>query len=106
MVRQYPHTVSYSISAPAVQDNNGNWVPGHVDTFELPGRLETNGAGRVIQSSDGKDIIYSAVVYMPFGEGRVPANTPVTVRDEDGNVIGSGNNLLFSKGQLNRRLWL
>lgn len=107
MVTQYPHTMTVTTVTATTQDGNGNMVPGQrmVKTFDC--RTEPNSGGRMIQTADGSSIVYASIVYMPLKTEAIPEQAHVHVTWKGtGAFVSSGKALLFSRGQLNCRLWL
>lgn len=103
MVKQYPHTLFVSSLAATATDENGNWQQSETTTTEHPCRYEPNDKGLLVETAGGQSLVYSGIVYGKFdGIG-----TGALVEIKNGDLtIAKGNAKLFSKGQLNSRIWL
>lgn len=109
-VRQYPHTVKIYSIPDSVRDENGDWIPGGAPTMVLKkGRAEVrsgnNNANAYITGSDGVQITFFCIVYLPLPIDRFPPGTLVEVLDGDQQIVRSTIKQ-FSKGQLNARIWV
>lgn len=91
--------------AESTQDGEGNFVPGTPSTFEFKGRFETNSRSNFLTAADGKQIVYSGIVYALFSTANIALGTSVEVANENG-PIAKGKVLQFSRGQLNVRIWI
>lgn len=105
MVKQYPHTVTISSTAASTQDANGDLVAGTESSFSFSGRFETNSRGNFLKAADGKQIVYSGIIYSSLAAPNVPIGASITVSD-DGGTIATGNVMQVSRGQLNVRIWI
>lgn len=110
MIKQYPHFLFVHVVSEATQDGDGNWTTA-TDSWVLHSicREETNGKGSVINGTDGKAIVFSSTVFMPYSWSKISENTEVLVSETnnpEGTVRIKGQVLKFDTGQLHRRLWL
>jgi hypothetical protein len=103
MVIQYPHTLTLSIRPEASLDINGNYVEGVPTTKTFSCRVESNTKGAKVGLVDGTHYVFSWIVYLPKGSDLIPVGSEVII-----NSIqeAKGEVKMFSKGQLNSRLWL
>jgi hypothetical protein len=84
MVTQYPHIIAIeSKSSDAVQDDDGNWIPGtDAEVVYLPCRAESATGNGYLNGVDGQRIDYSWIVYLPF-----KGSTSTTVTFENGQHV-------------------
>ncbi len=110
MVKNRPHILKYktvSTSSEPYQDDDGNWVIPENSEFEnvVKCRAEPNGTGRVIAGEDGKSIVYSYTIYLPKDIKSLNYGQKVDVLLND-DIIASGTVMMFSRGQMNSRIWI
>jgi len=109
-MKQYPHYLYIRVVGASVQDGEGNWTtPSDSWVLHSACREETNGKGSVINSQDGKSILFSSTVYLPKIAPRVNEGTEVQVRESieaTGFVRIQKTILKFENGQLNCKVWL
>lgn len=105
MIIQYPHKMVITVTTPATQDANGNWLPGSTTTIEKACRAEPNGSNGYIIGDDGARIDYAWTVYMPLPA--VSAKTGAKVKVYNGiDLFCTDTVKRLSVGQLNARIWL
>jgi hypothetical protein len=105
MVTQYPHTVTISTVADSTQDSNGNFQAGSPSSSSFKARFETNTKSLFLTAADGKQLVYSGIIYAPLSTPDVELGASVIVLDGMRNVA-KGNVLQFSRGQKNVRVWI
>jgi len=105
MIRQYPHTITVTITAASTQDSDGNWVPGSISTLQKECRAEPNGGNGKVVTADGVVIDYAWEVYMPLPAVAIPVGAKVEVHD-GATLILSDTVKRYHVGQLNCKLWL
>lgn len=107
MYVQYPHILNVTLNSAASQNANGDWQPGGSTTGKAYAcRGEVNGNNALIAVPDGKQVIYSWVVYMPQGDEIKPGTQAMLSNPETGQVLFNGQVKQYSRGQLNQRVWL
>lgn len=109
MVR-YPHKLKFNVigsESEPYQDGNGDWlIPTNTETeVELSCRAEPNGQGKVIAGEDGNSLVYSWSVYMAKDAVKVEYGQAIEVYN-GAELLAKGNCLMFSRGQMNARLWV
>ena len=109
MVVQYPHFL-FTQEVSSIQDTNGNWIQS-IDNpiMILVCRNETNGKGNTINGIDGKAFIYSSIIYLPLSSPDFEVGTEISIYEQnstDSNLILKMPIVQFSKGQLNKRIWV
>lgn len=104
-MKQYPHTITLSSVAQSTQDGSGNYVQGSGSTFDLKGRFETNKGNLFLTTADGKQIVYSGIIYGSLSTPNIVQGTSLVVKN-GADTIANGNVLQFSRGQLNVRIWI
>ncbi len=103
---QYPHLIVLTTVSDTVQDAQGNWTAGTVETLEaLRCRFEANSKGAMIPSADGTKVDFDGTVYMPLPVLDILPGTKAVVYN-NAKVLSNNKIIRFSKGQLNARLWL
>ncbi|OLY92505.1 hypothetical protein SAMN05444008_102375 [Cnuella takakiae] len=110
MVSQYPDLISFTPSATATRDGQGNWVEGVAgEAVQSSCRCEPASGNAQIMGVDGALISYASAVYLPQRCPELPQGASVTVtiqRDGQDPEIFTGTVKRFSRGQLNARAWL
>lgn len=123
-MKQYPHHIYAFTPGTTTQDSNGDWVTTQSSwAYKGTCREETNGKGHQIEAG-GVAIVFSAMVQMPKGAGRIPEGTTVLVLEAKvGNAatltesfitdaLNSGNAKIKGTvkkcdvGRLHTRLWV
>lgn len=109
-MNQYPHFLFVKSVAEASQDADGNWLP-TTENWVLHSvcREQSNGKGSVINSQDGKAIVFASVVHLSGKSERITEGTEVLISETnspDGFVRIQEQVLKFDVGQLHNRLWL
>lgn len=105
-----------------MQDDDGRFTaPAASWQMVGMGRAETNGRGSWVATADGRNIQFSATVYMPKGARHITEGDRVAVASRElteeetadmaslqmaGDVLISSECLRFSEGQLNTRMWI
>jgi len=102
---QYPDNIVLTITTPAYQDANSNWVAGTTSTLTSSCRLEPNGTGRQVMGDDGVLRDYAYTCYLPQMTTVVPSGSTYVATTLNNGVV-SGTVKRASNGQLNSRLWL
>lgn len=123
---QYPHAL-YALTTPeATRNANGSWVQeGAAWEFVGACREETNGKGSSITTTDGRALIFSALIQLPVGTPRVGEGTEIAVADQrltsdetsslgdnlaawqqSGKIRIAGTCAKFDSGRLHSRLWV
>jgi hypothetical protein len=89
MVTMYPHTIVISSVAESTQDGNGNFVAGGPSTVQFKGRYEPNVSNRFVTAADGKQIVYTGIVYAPLSAPDVALGTSITISEKSitSNVV-------------------
>jgi hypothetical protein len=106
VTRQYPHQlIATTFEQDAEQDDNGNWVVPDSSLLTQLCRAEPNSKGSFITGVDGKQIVYAWNIYLPLPVTELKPGTKVSI-EWNGNKIGQGTVIRFSRGQLNARIWL
>lgn len=108
---QYPHALYVKHIPESQQDPvTGEWTEAaHEWRFFFSCREEPSSGGSVVNSPDGRSVVYVSDVYLPRSAGRLQEGTEVAVREsktEGSAVRVSGRVLRYSVNQLNCRLWL
>ena len=122
----YPHKCYCLKVAQREPDENGDYND-TADNWELlgPCRAETNGSGTEITTTDGKQVIYSEIVYFPVGSTIVDTGAQIVVlKDTIGNteylsdaqmlqvlrqtgqLKSAGYCLKFDETRLHSRMWV
>lgn len=109
-VLQYPHFLFVQTSAEgAVRDESGNWSK-PTNGWSLIGRCreETGGRGSKVMTTDGRTVVFTALVQCPVGSPKIVEGSKIKVTNdetgEDVRVIGEC--LKSDVGQLHTRHWL
>lgn len=109
MVKQYPHTVTFSSGTAAVQGADGNWTEGVTKSFDVSGRFEpVNGSvgSEYVIGQDGQQIRIRGIVYMPLDKSAdIEVGCGIIVQS-DSDLILDDVVKQFSRGQLNMRVWV
>lgn len=108
-IEQYPHYLFAVETTESHQDEDGNWIPGQTTVrYVCKCREETNGKGSQIQLAGGNFHIFSSLIQLPKGTGKINEGLEVIITDDaNGEDIRiKGKVLKFSKEQLHARLWL
>jgi hypothetical protein len=105
MVTIYPHTVTIRSVGDSTQDGDGNFEPGSDSSFGFKGRFETNSKSNILTAADGKQIVYSGIVYGKYSTPNIAIGADIEVANDNG-PIAKGKVLQFSRGQLNARIWI
>jgi hypothetical protein len=133
VIRQYPHIATVILVTNNGRDAKGYPVAPSENVITITCRAEPNSSNAIIKTADGTAYNYRFVVYMPLGQADVPIGSRVTqitfieggqiLFTDDGSAINADNNnsivtgagnpvsgngivKMFSRGQLNARLWL
>lgn len=109
MVR-YPHKLKFNIvgsESEPYQDDNGDWVvPENTTTeVELSCRAEPNGQGKMIAGVDGNNLVYAWTIYLAKDAMKLEYGQAVQVYNGT-ELLASGSCIMFSRGQMNSRLWV
>lgn len=108
-IEQYPHYLFAVETTESYRDDDGNWIPGSTTiVYKGKCREETNGKGSQIQLAGGTFHIFSSLIQLPKGTGRISEGSEVIIADDaEGNDIRiKGEVLKFSQEQLHSRLWV
>lgn len=106
MVNQYPHTLEVESITNPTQNISGDWIGGSSSFNQICVCRDTpNGAGKMLNLTDGKNIIYNSILYCPLGDYSISVNDKIRVMD-NGSVRLEGTVLRISKGQFNVRIWV
>lgn len=108
-IEQYPHYLFAVETSESHQDEDGNWIPGSTTiVYKGKCREETNGKGSQIQLAGGNFHIFSSLIQLPKGTGKINEGSEVIITDDaNGEDIRiKGKVLKFDKGQLHSRLWV
>jgi len=108
MVKQYPHTIKlFPVEGGSVKDANGNWkaAVAVVPERSYKCRMETRSTAGFITGTDGTQLQFSCIVYMPLPVDDIQVMTRVDIYKGD-VLVASGTVKQFSRGQLNARAWL
>ncbi|MGN6352821.1 MAG: hypothetical protein ACTHLB_05495 [Parafilimonas sp.] len=103
-VTQYPHTATVVITTDSGEDENGYPLPPVTQTVELICRAEPNTQNAVVYAPDGTAFQFKYVIYVKAGQSDVPVNSNISIALENGEVTGIVK--MYSKGQLNARIWV
>lgn len=105
-VIQYPHILTVTIPEDAQQDGNGNWV-NNSDPFvyQTTCRAEPTTGNKFITGSDGQQLTFRSIIYMPLPVQIIPDGALVEVYDGNRRIIRDDVKQ-FYKGQLNARAWV
>jgi len=109
IIEQYPHYLFAVETSESHQDGDGNWIPGSTTiVYKGKCREETNGKGSQIQLAGGTFHVFSSLIQLPKGTGKINEGSEVIITDDaNGDDIRiKGEVLKFSKEQLHSRLWL
>jgi hypothetical protein len=109
-MKQYSHFLFVKQVTESTQDESGNWSTAS-ESWVLHSvcREQSNGKGSVINSQDGKAIVFASVIHLPLTASRLKENTEVLVSEtssSDGLVRIKGQVLKYDVGQLHHRLWV
>lgn len=110
-VKQYPHFLYTLVpGGDSYQDEAGNWVE-TPDTwaFKTICREETNGRGTSIQGADGKALVFSSLVLLSRGAGKVANGSTIRVcntKDAEFSVRIEKTVLNCDISTLHGRIWL
>lgn len=109
-MQQYPHFLFVRSLGISTQNDDGSWTAGTDRwVFHSICREQTNGKGSLINTTDGRSILYSSVIHLPIQAGRIVEGTEVLVtegeNETDQKRVG-GMALKFDAGQLHNRLWV
>lgn len=103
---QYPDTILISREPTFTFDAEGDGqASGVATTFSGSCRAEVAGSNPILTGSDGKEVKYSWIIYMPKTTERFAYGDKVTVTEPDGGVYVSTLKQQ-SNGQFNTRLWV
>lgn len=109
MVVQYPHFL-FTQNISSIQDENGNWIQSIDEpTMISICRDEPNSKGSVINGVDGKSFVYSSIIYLPLSSPDFEVGTEITICKENSiisNIRIKMPIVQFSKGQMNKRIWV
>ncbi|MCW0484061.1 hypothetical protein [Gaoshiqia sediminis] len=89
-------------SEPVLTD--GKWSVESAD-FSSICRAEPAGKGDVLRGTDGNEISFAFVVYLPKASTILSAGSKVTIAFEDGSLVNATLKRQ-QNGQLNSRLWV
>lgn len=108
MVAQYPYKLELSnLSGEPQRDENGDYVEATESFTEIGNcRDEAGAPGQFTTTTDGQQISFSWIVYLPKTAPDIAYGKTVRVTDGNGNVRAYGTVKRFYRGQLNCRLWL
>lgn len=106
MVDQRPHTATVTNTGEASKETNGDPKAGSTSTSEFRCRVEPNNRQGLVNTVDGKTVVYTWVVFADVETTELPVGTSISIKDKTGNEIANGTVIQFSKGQLNCRIWL
>lgn len=108
MVSQYPHQLQISQVPETYFDvNTGVYWPAPGPTVTtLSCRLEPNGKGMVLKTSDGEVLLFAFIVYLPLSSFKATAGDNIALMDETGTTIYTGIVARFNRGFFNMRLWV
>lgn len=104
MVVQYPHTADITQVTDVGTDSNGYPIPPMTETISVICRGEPNSRNAVINMPDGTAYQYSYTVYIKRGQVDVDIGSDITLHLSDRNI--SGKVKMYSRGQLNQRIWI
>ena len=109
-VRQYPHFLFVQTAASgAVQDADGNWVPKTTSwTLVGPCREETGGRGTKVMLTDGRTVVFTALIQCPVGSPKITEGSRIMVANDNAgtDVLVTGECLKSDPGQLHTRHWI
>lgn len=108
MVKQYPHTATFTIPGEPEVLANGDIKPSEDCCLRVqsPCRAEPSGDNGLIRSNGGIQVNFSWVVYLPASFPGVQIGADVEISDVKGFCIVKDTVKRFSGGQLNSRVWL
>lgn len=108
MVKQYPHTLLFTVADQSTIDSGGDFeVDSTPTTEQLKCRAEPSNSNDVIPTSDGGMIHPMWIVYMPRRDQPIEVGTQVEITNQDGYTMGKGTVKKFSLGdQLHSRMWI
>jgi hypothetical protein len=106
MVR-YPHilTVTYS-DKPVLDTTTGKYTASAKGTYSSVCRAESNSKGTLIINSEGNQVKYAYVVYLPVLDRSFPFGANASLADEFGNIFFKGTVHGFEQLQKSTKLWL
>lgn len=109
-MKQYPHLL-FSDTAPSesTQDGDGNYsAQTLVSSLISVCREETDGRGRQVLGSDGKQHVFTSVIYLPKGAPVISEGTVIYVKNSSTDTTNriKGPVLKFDPGQLHSRIWV
>ena len=100
MVR-YPHTLTVTFRADGTYDPTGDYTPGATSTYEIEGRAEANGAGKMIALEGGAQIVYNFMFYCEDQHFELPYNADATL-----STGWSGTVKRMANNQKGTMIWL
>lgn len=134
MIIQYPHIATIIFTTDSGADDKGYPLPPTESTVSLICRAEPNSSNAIINTADGRAYNFMYILYIQIGQADIPVNSRVTqiafagtgqiLFTDDGsslmtddnssittstpanNIQGDGIVKMYSRGQLNARLWL
>ena len=118
----YPHYLYVLVEQEATQDTNGDWLkPSSSWVLASCCRAETNGKANEVNTSDGRVLVYSDMVYTPIGrianlcegtmvavlkEERELASADLEALRKDGTLRAMGKVVKYDDGRLHNRIWI
>jgi hypothetical protein len=123
---QYPQYLYALRNEEATQNpNTGSWEAG-AGAWELKSicREETNGKGHTVITTDRESIVFSSLIQLPAGTGRINEGTEIMVTRSEalpeslmstefvkyakksGLIVAQGKCMKFDSGRLHCRLWI
>jgi hypothetical protein len=106
MVTQYPDSITVSHSATWVQETDGDFkADTSATSFTSVCRCEPAGSNSVLRGTDGAEIVYDWIVYMPKTTTVFVFGNPVSMVLANATTY-TGTLKRQSNGQLNTRLWV
>ena len=108
-MKQYPHFLFVKVVTESTQDDSGNWSTASENwVLHSVCREQTNGKGSLVNSQDGKAIVFTSLIHLPLASGFISEGSEVLVSntESENNVRIQKQVLKYDSGQLHDRLWL
>jgi hypothetical protein len=107
VVEQYPDTITVKTYSDSTMVN-GEPVQGTESTQTLKGRWQTNTSGQFTRGTDGTQVVYSGIVFLPLLSSAIVLGSKITVSGMRNGVPFevSGEAQNVSMGFYNTRIWL
>lgn len=101
-IKQYNEIVQVTRITDAYQDDNGNYVPGSSQVFEIKCGIILNGGGKTIKGTDGLDVVFNYRLRIPLSEPKLEYGDVLRVVGTEFN----GKLLGYQQGQLHALGWV